>query len=226
MTGGVCAHVVTRGNARATVFHSDDDFALFMELVSAALTRVPIELLAWCLMPNHLHLVLRPLNDGDLSRFMHWLLTTHVQRHRIRHGTTGRLWQGRYRAFPIQADAHLLIVLRYVERNPVRAGLVVRALGWLWSSVHERQSLAGERGILAPSPVPLPSPWTDWVDKPLTGAELADVRTSIRRNRPLGESAWTHEMAGRLNLLGTLNPRGRPRAVKEKGECPLFRRPL
>jgi len=226
MPGGLCVHVVTRGNARATVFHSADDYASFMALVSAARDRVPIELLAWCLMPNHVHLVLRPRNDGDLSRFMHWLLTTHVQRHRIRHGTTGRVWQGRYRAFPIQADAHLLTVLRYVERNPVRAGLVGRALGWHWSSVHERQSPAGERGPLAPSPVPLPSPWTDWVDKPLTGAELAGVRMSIRRNRPLGDSAWTHELASRLNLLGTLNPRGRPRAAKEKGECPLFPRPL
>jgi len=226
MPGGVCAHVVTRGNARATVFHSDDEYARFMKLMNAARNRVPIELLAWCLMPNHLHLVLRPLDDGDLSRFMHWLLTTHVQRHHIRHGTTGRVWQGRYKAFPIQADAHLVTVLRYVERNPVRAGLVDRALGWQWSSVRERHSNAGECGLLAPSPVPLPSPWTDWVDKPLTGTELANVRTSLRRNRPLGDSAWTHELASRLNLLGTLNPRGRPRTAKEKGECPLFRCPL
>jgi len=210
MPGGLCVHVVTRGNARATVFHSDDDYAIFMQLVSAAQGRVRLELLAWCLMPNHLHLVMRPLADGDLARFMHWLLTTHVQRHRVRHGTTGRVWQGRYKAFPIQADAHFLTVLRYVERNPVRAGLVDCALEWRWSSARERQAASGEHGLLAPSPVPLPSPWLDWVDKPLTGAELANVRTSIRRDRPLGDSAWTRELANRLNLLGTLKPRGRP----------------
>jgi len=213
MPGGLCVHVVTRGNARATVFHSDDDYAIFMQLVSAAQGRVRLELLAWCLMPNHLHLVMRPLADGDLARFMHWLLTTHVQRHRVRHGTTGRVWQGRYKAFPIQADAHFLTVLRYVERNPVRAGLVDCALEWRWSSARERQAASGEHGLLAPSPVPLPSPWLDWVDKPLTGAELANVRTSIRRDRPLGDSAWTRELANRLNLLGTLKPRGRPRVT-------------
>ena len=213
MPGGLCVHVVTRGNARATVFHSDDDYAIFMQLLSAAQGRVRLELVAWCLKPNHLHLVMRPLADGDLARFMHWLLTTHVQRHRVRHGTTGRVWQGRYKAFPIQADAHFLTVLRYVERNPVRAGLVDCALEWRWSSVRERQTAAGEHGLLAPSPVPLPSPWRDWVDKPLTGAEIANVRTSIRRDRPLGDSAWTRELANRLNLLGTLKPRGRPPAT-------------
>lgn len=226
MPGGLCVHVVTRGNARATVFHSADDYARFIELLRVAQNRAPTELLAWCLMPNHLHLVLRPRNDGDLSRFMHWLLTTHVQRHRVRHGTSGRVWQGRYKAFPIQADAHLLIVIRYVERNPVRAGLVRSALEWSWSSVRERETPDGERGLLTPSPVPLPSPWLTWVDEPLTTAELTSVHTSIRRSRPLGDSTWTREVASRLNLLGTLNPIGRPRVTERKGECPLFCCPL
>jgi len=213
MPGGLCVHVVTRGNARATVFHTDADYAILMQLMKDAQERLRIEILAWCLMPNHVHLVLRPSADGDLARWMHWILTTHVQRHRVRHETSGRVWQGRYKAFPIQADAHLLTVLRYVERNPVRAGLVPSAVDWPWSSVRERRSLAEESGLLAASPVPLPSPWLDWVDTPLTGAELLDVRTSMRRDRPLGDSAWTRDLASRLDLLGTLRPRGRPRVT-------------
>jgi putative transposase len=172
---------------------------------------VRIELLAWCLMPNHMHLVVRPAGDGDLARWMHWLLTTHVQLHRVRHRTTGRIWQGRYKAFPIQADRHLLAVLRYVERNPVRAGLAPHAIDWKWSSAHERRRAGTPRSLLAVSPIPLPSPWLDWVDTPLTEAELDAIRACVTRGRPLGDGPWTREVADRLDLLGTLRPRGRPR---------------
>lgn len=210
--GGLCAHVVTRGNARAIVFHSDDDYASFIQLMRDAQGRHPVDILAWCLMPNHVHLVVRPREDGGLSRWMHWLLTTHVQRHRARYKTTGRIWQGRYKSFPIQADGYLLAVLRYVERNPVRAGLVSQAVLWRWSSAGER-NLSGQRDeLLAPSPVPLPSPWLDWVDMPLTGTELASIRRCAKRDRPLGDAEWARQTAARLDLLGTLNGRGRPRA--------------
>ncbi len=209
--GGVCAHVVTRGNARAVVFHARSDYAGFMSLLAEARSRVPIELLAWCLMPNHVHLVVRPAGNGDLARWMHWLLTTHVQRHRVRHQTVGRVWQGRYKSFPIQADRHLLTVLRYVERNPVRASLAASAIEWPWSSTRERDAAEDQRTLLAPSPVPLPSPWLEWVDAPLTAGELASIRLSVKRDRPLGDPAWTRGLAERLGLLGTLSPRGRPR---------------
>jgi len=199
--GGVCAHVVTRGNARATVFHAEADYAIFTTLLEHARSRVPIDLLAWCLMPNHVHLVVRPAADGDLARGMQ----------RVRYQTTGRVWQGRYKAFPIQADRHLVTVLRYVERNPVRAGLADSAAEWPWSSARDRDTVDEGHALLSPSPVPLPSPWLDWVDTPLSGAELANIRLSVKRDRPLGDSAWTRGLAERLELLGTLIPRGRPR---------------
>ncbi len=209
--GGLCVHVVTRGNARATVFHSDADYANLMRLMRDAQERVSLELFAWCLMPNHIHFVMRPSADGDLAKWMHWLLTTYVQRHRVRHKTTGRIWQGRYKAFPVQADTHLLTVLRYVERNPVRAGLALHAVDWGWSSARERASSGASHALLASSPVPLPARWLDWVDTPLTSPELAGIRRCVKRDRPLGDASWTWEVAGRLDLLGTLRPRGRPR---------------
>jgi putative transposase len=208
---GLCAHVVTRANGRATVFHLESDYADFTRLMRAAQARAHLNVLGWCLMPNHIHLVLRPLMNGDIGRWMHWLLTSHVQRHRVRQQTEGRVWQGRYKAFPIQADRHLLTVLRYVERNPVRAGLVSLAQEWRWSSAVERQSPNPLSGLLAPSPLPLPDPWIDWVNTPLTGAELSNIRASIQRDRPLGDSTWTRDIASRLDLSGTLRPRGRPR---------------
>jgi putative transposase len=82
--GGFCYHAINRGNARAKVFHKDEDFAAFVRIIVEAGVRVPIRILAYCLMPNHFHLVLWPRGDGDLSRWMHWLLTTHVRRY-LRH---------------------------------------------------------------------------------------------------------------------------------------------
>lgn len=207
--GGVCYHVMNRGNGKATVFHDKKDYAYFEYLMIRAGSRIPMRVLAWCLMPNHFHIVLRPHEDGDLGRWMHWLLTSHVQRHRRRHATTGHIWQGRYKAPPIQQDRHLLVVLRYVERNPLAAGLVKRAREWPWSSLRARRESPGQ--LLHPSPVPLPSNWDELVDEPLRESETKVVRTSLQRERPFGDEAWTRGTAERLGLLHTLNPRGRPR---------------
>jgi putative transposase len=130
--GGVCYHVIDRGNRREIVFHTHEDFDAFVGLIERACARIPMRVLAYCLMPNHFHFVLWPHRDGDMSRWMHWLLTSHVVRyHKIR-GTSGRIWQGRFEAFPIEQDRHLLSVLRYVER-PVRANIVKSAVDWRWS---------------------------------------------------------------------------------------------
>ncbi|HEV3260786.1 MAG TPA: transposase [Gemmataceae bacterium] len=132
--GGYCYHVLNRGNGRGTVFHKDGDFAAFLKLLRQADERTPMRLLAYCLMLNHFHLALWPREDGDLSDYMMWLMTAHVRRYHQHYHSSGHVWQGRSRAFPIQEDEHLLTVLRYIERNPVRADLVRRAQDWPWSS--------------------------------------------------------------------------------------------
>jgi REP-associated tyrosine transposase len=212
---GICSHLVTRGNARAVVFHGEADYAAFLRLMECACERLPLDVLAWCLMPNHVHLVVRPCSDRDLGRWMHWLLTAHVGTHRARHATVGRIWQGRYKSFPIQADRHLLTVLRYVERNPVRAGLVSHSADWAWSSARAR--LEGGHEILAPSPVDLPTEWSAWVDEPLASAEIASVRIAAARGRPFGEAAWVRGAADRFGLHSTLVPRGRPKGSSRSG---------
>ena len=211
--GGVCFHGMNRGNAKSTIFHDESDYRSFEDMMRQAKERLAIRILAWCFMPNHFHMVLWPSEDGDLSRWMHWLLTTHVQRHRGRYQTTGRIWQGRFKAPPIQQDHHLLIVMRYVERNPLRAGLVKRAEDWPWSSLQAR--LSGSDRLLSPSPVTLPEDWKDLVNQPLTDQELKAVRESLQRGKPFGDRAWTRGTAERLGLLDSLNPRGRPRRRDE-----------
>ena len=203
-------HVMSRGNARAAVFLDRSDYAAFVHLIRRATERIPIRLLAGCLMPNHFHLVLQPYGNLDLGRWMHWLLTSHVQRHRVRYETIGRIWQGRFKALPIQQDGHLLTVLRYVERNPVRAGLVRTAEAWPWSSMQLR--ISRDDLLLSRPPIELPNDWRAFVNRPLRAEPLENIREAIRRNRPFGDHDWTVETADRLGLTSSLRPPGRPRA--------------
>jgi putative transposase len=218
--GNYCYHVLNRGNARQEVFHKSEDYAAFLQLMAEANRRddgPAIRILAYCMLPNHFHLVLWPRKDGDLSRWMQWLLTSHVRRYHRHYGTSGHVWQGRFKAFPIQGDEHLLTVMRYVERNPVRArSLGVRkAERWPWSSIAARPP-EGERPPLDRGPAPRGNGWIDWVNQPLTEAELAAVRQSVLRGSPFGTPAWQKRTAKKLGLEFTLRPRGRPRNSPEK----------
>src|SRR5689334_21412335 len=123
--GGLIFHVLNRSVARIPLFKRERDYMAWEKTVVHALNRYPMDLLSYCVMPNHWHLVLRPRGDRDLSKFMQWFTLTHAQRWRTAHQTVGfgPLYQGRYKSFPIECDEHLLTVLRYVERNALRAGL-------------------------------------------------------------------------------------------------------
>ena len=147
---------------------------------------------------------------------MHWLQNTHVRRyHRHYHGS-GHVWQGRFKSFPVQGDEHLLTVLRYVERNPVRAGLVGRSAEWRWSSAGHWSPEGPRPHWLDPGPVARPADWSDWVDQPLTPDETAQVETSLKRGRPFGGDGWVTATAARLGLAASLRPIGRPRKAAAK----------
>jgi putative transposase len=145
---------------------------------------------------------------------MQWLLATYAQRYRKERGRCGHLWQGRFRSCPVQSDRQMVTLLRYVERNPVRAGLVTSAEAWPWSSVRHRVTPFPASDLLAPCPVELPQPWLGIVNEPLTSSELARVRDSVGRGRPLGDVTWERDIALRMGLSSTLGPRGRPPGVK------------
>ena len=210
VVGGVCYHVINRGNRRATVFHTPADYDGFTALMARASERMPMRILAYCLMPNHFHFVLWPRGDQDTSRWMHWLMTTHVVRYHKAHGTSGRIWQGRFKAFPIQADRHLLTVMRYVERNPVRAGLVDSAADWKWSSLSEFLGRSSRR-LLSAGPVTKPRRWQDIVDQPQSENQLAAVRRCASKNAPFGSAHWTARTAADFGLESSLRGAGRPK---------------
>ena len=187
---GVCYHVINRGNNRRRLFHRSAEYAAFVSLIREANDLVPVDLFAACVMPNHFHVVARPTERDAVGRWMHWLLTSHAQRYNRAHGLEGRVWQGRYKAFPIEGDDHLLTVLRYVERNAVRANLVSRARDWPWCSAAWRIGTASRRAIIVEPPVSLPADWGHLVDLPQTPAEIEALRACVNKQAPYGSEAW------------------------------------
>lgn len=213
--GGYVYHVLNRGVGRMMLFEKDADYEAFERVLRETLEAQPgIRLLTYCLMPNHWHLVLQPKGDRDLGRFMQRLTLTHTRRwqeHRNCHGT-GHVYQGRYKSFPIETDEHLLTVIRYVERNALRADLVERAEDWPWGALWVRRSgNEEERAMLSRWPIPEPPRWVRTVNAAMNDRELEAVRGSIDRGRPFGSERWISRTADALGLDHTFRPRGRPR---------------
>lgn len=210
--GGYVYHVLNRANGRLRIFRKDDDFLGFEKILADAASRFPMRLCGYCILSNHWHLLLWPRGDDDLPAFMRWVTLTHTQRYHSSHATIGigHLYQGRYKSFPVQSDRHYLSVLRYIEANPLRAGLVRRADAWPWSSFAVRRGRESEVA-LSEGPVELPSHWTRLVHGTLRPPEVEAIGNSIRRGCPLGDPAWTETAVRRLKLESTLRPRGRPK---------------
>jgi putative transposase len=207
-------HALNRAVARLPLFQKEADYEAFERVLHEVHERVPLDVLAYCVMPNHWHFVLRPTKDGQLTEFLRRLAHTHTMRWHAHYHTsgTGHLYQGRFKAFPVENDEHFYTVVRYVERNALRAGLVAQAQAWRWSSLW-RQELGSrdERALLARWPVPRPRNWLELVNAPQTEAELEAVRRAVRRSSPFGSPDWERSTAQRLGMQATLRPRGRPR---------------
>ena len=203
--------MLNRGVGRMRLFTKQRDFEAFEEVIAEAKERLPMRVLGWCVMPNHWHFVLWPRGDGDLSEFMRWLTVTHTQRWHAAHRTagTGPLYQGRFKSFPIQEDDHLLTVLRYVERNPLRANMVEAADAWRWSSLWHRAD-RNRAGLLDHGPIALSRRWRQQIQAPQTDAELEALQRSVVRGAPFGDTSWQQRTAKRLSLESTFRPRGRP----------------
>ena len=165
-------------------------------------------------MPNHWHLLAWPRKDGELSQFVGWLTLTHTQRwHAHRRSTgSGHVYQGRFKSFPVEEDESFYTVARYVERNAARANLVRRAEQWRWCSLFRwLRGSAEDKALLAAWPLPRKASWVDFVNDPLTEAELAAVRRSVHRGRPFGDPVWSERVVRRLGLESTMRPQGRPK---------------
>jgi len=212
--GGLVYHCLNRAVARLALFEQDEDYTAFERVLDEAARQHPMRILAYCVMPNHWHLVLWPRHEGELTDFVRWLTHTHTMRWHAHFRTSGsgHLYQGRFKAFPVQTDDHFYSVVRYVEGNALRAGLVSRAEEWRWSSLWRRRSGDDQaKSLLHAWPLPVPGRWLARVNRPQTESELKSLRTSVNRSTPFGTSQWQSRTAKKLGLEWTLRARGRPR---------------
>jgi putative transposase len=197
-TAGMAFHVFNRAVEGLTLFPRGRDYDVFVRVLAKAQREIPIRLIAYAVMPNHWHLVVWPA-DGALSAFMKRLTATHAQVWRTANGSRGRgaVYQGRFKAIAVQQDGHLIRVLRYVERNPVRAKLVESAELWPWASCSIEGAGSG-RPTLVPGPVPRPSEWLVQLNAPESPAILGRIRAAVRGGRHYGTAAWRYQVAKAL----------------------------
>jgi len=191
---GVPHHVTQRGNRRQPVFFGDADYVAYRALVAEACAANRVACLAWCLMPNHVHLILTPRDADGLRAALAEAHRRYSRRINAEHGWTGYLWQGRFASYPMD-EAHLMTAIRYVELNPVEAKLVARAEDWRWSSAgaHVSGKADGLTDLAA-----LAGMFRNWRAMLRHGLEAGDlspeqdaaIEAHMRTGRPLGDAAF------------------------------------
>lgn len=209
-------HVVHRGNRRQAIFHSDTHRLRYLEMLRHNCARHRAEIWAWCLMPNHVHAIVVPRDPDSLARAIgrthgSWALALNREAR-----LSGHLWENRYYSCPLD-ETHLWAAVRYVERNPVRAGLVASCVDFLWSSARAHGLGTADR-LLSPSgPFALGAAgWTAWLDAPIEEPEVEEIRRRTRTGRPAGRPAFVRQMEqelGRSLEAGRRGPRPREAAA-------------
>ncbi len=207
-------HITQRGNRRQPIFYCDADRHAYRDLIALYGRRNGTRCLAWCLMDNHVHLILVPIGEDGLRATLAGAHTAYSQRINRAQGLSGHLFQGRFASYPMD-EGHLLVAARYVENNPVKAGLVARAEDWKWSSA--RAHIGGvddgltDRAALGEHI----ANWRAMLERGLEAAdEVEAVEAASRSGLPLGEQAWRKELEIALQrclVPGKRGPRARVR---------------
>jgi putative transposase len=207
---GVPHHVTQRGNRRQPTFFGANDYATYLRIAAGAFAEAGVQVWAYCLMPNHVHLIATPADETGLARAVgatHVRYARHINR---REGWSGYLWQGRFASVPMD-ETHLRLCARYVGLNPLRAGLTKHAADWPWSSV--RAHLSGEADpLLTPEPLAdlLGAQMATFFDRDTAEEGYDLLRDATRTGRPLGPTAWQRATQGTHThpqaLVGSANP--------------------
>jgi len=210
-------HVTQRGNRRQRVFFSQGDYAAYLELMAEWCGKCGVEVWAYCLMPNHVHLVVVPTTADGLRRGIGEAHRRYTRRINFRKGWRGHLWQGRFASFVMDED-YLLQAVRYVEINPVRAGLASKADAWPWSSA-AAHAAGRDDALVKVGPVRrrVLEHWPDW-RRYLLGSSAEDLPTAMHRHeatgRPLGGRRFLEKLESLL---------GRPLLLRKRGPKPKGR---
>jgi putative transposase len=212
---GVPHHVTQRGNRRLPTFFGEGDYALYRHLIREGCAKAGTAVWAWCLMPNHVHLILVPSAEDGLRAALGEAHRRYTRLINEREGWRGHLWQSRFASFPMD-ERWLIACARYVELNPVRAGLAALPQDWRWSSARghiglARDPVADSSALLARVP--------DWAGLLAGGLEarvLTSIREGERTGRPLGDEAFVARLAAASGRDLSPPRRGRPPVKKSR----------
>ena len=190
---GVPHHVVQRGNRRQRTFFEPEDYRAYLNLLGAWTTHHSVRVLSYCLMPNHVHLVLVPDTEPSLAKAVGACHERYTRLVNKKKGWTGCLWQGRFFSCPMDTE-YLLATVRYIQRNPVRARLVERCTDWRYSSA--RVHIYGEEDGLTDKSLlkGLIEDWQDFLREPLIDQEVSVLLKHVRTGRPLGSQSFVRRL--------------------------------
>ncbi len=198
VAAGVPHHVTQRGNRRQQVFFSDSDYESYRTLLSEGCQKARVRVLAYCLMPNHVHLILVPRDEDGLRAALAEAHRRYTREVNFREGWRGYLWQGRFASFPMD-EPHLLACARYVELNPVRAGLTARARDWRWSSARAHLRGSDDALVTVRPLLDRVGGWSAFLDAGLDPAERDAIRARERTGRPLGSEGFVRRLEKKLH---------------------------
>lgn len=222
---GVPMHVIQRGVNRCTVFRDDRDRLYYRKLLRIRSAEEAVAIHAFVLMGNHVHLLLSAGHQGAISSMMRRVGQAYAQAFNQRHGRTGALWQGRFKSSLVETERYLLNVMRYIELNPVRAGIVERAENYRWSSVHKHLGFSSEPMLtphliylgLGKDPDDRAACWRNWLSQGTTADELAMIRSHAVQECVLGGGEFVDMVTKQMGRPAGYRPRGRPRAKTGTG---------
>jgi putative transposase len=212
-------HVVQRGNNRLAVFFDDDDRRVYLDRLGQAASENGCAIHAHALVTNHVHLLMTPADGQAVSATLQALGRRFVPHVNHRRGRTGTLWEGRFKASPVQEDRYLFACYRYIELNPLRAGMVERPEDWPWSS-YRANALGEQTSLLSPHPLYLSlgadadqrrMAYRSLFDLPLDPRTLGDVRTCLQTGTPLGSEDFRERIGRSLGVDVGYSDRGRPK---------------
>lgn len=194
-------HVTQRGNRRQEVFFSDEDYAAYRDLVAGSCAARGVRCAAWCLMPNHVHLILIPPAPDALRAALAEAHRLYSRRINFAKGWTGYLWQGRFASYPMD-HAHLLTAVRYVELNPVKAKLAARAEDWRWSSARAHVAGAPDGLTDLRALAGVHRNWRAMLKRGLEAGDLdpedeAAIEANVRTGRPWGDTTFVKQLEAR-----------------------------
>lgn len=212
-------HIIQRGNNRAATFFADGDYRFFLECLRQAKIKCKCKIYAYVLMTNHVHLLVEPVEVGDLGRFMQSVGRRYVRYVNKTYGRSGTLWEGRFKSAGVSRDEYLIACSRYIELNPARAGLVSHPKEYRWSSYQKRALGMSDRlldedpwyGGLGSTATERQEKYQEWIDAQIANGEWDEIRHATQRGRLIGHQAFQKQIEAVTGRRLVGEARGRPK---------------